>query len=156
MWHEIVNDTIDGITLTVTFCPLCNSSFTFAREVGEEVLDFGTTGYLYQGAMLMYDRQTHSLWAHFGGGALGGAFEGEQLEIISSSIVSWNEFKDTYPEGLVLSRDTSYDREYGQNPYVGYDEADQPPLLFAGEIDGTYAPKERIVAIEVAGQAKAY
>lgn len=156
MWHEIVNDTIDGIPVTVTFCPLCNSSFTFEREVGEDVLDFGTTGSLYQGAMLMYDRQTHSLWAHFGGEALGGSLEGERLEIIPSSIVSWSEFQETYPEGIVLSRETSYDRDYGQNPYVGYDEADEPPFLFSGEIDGTYAPKERIVAVEVAGQAKAY
>jgi hypothetical protein len=156
MWHEIVNDTIDGLPVTVTFCPLCNSSFTFEREAGGHLLDFGTTGYLYQGAMLMYDRQTQSLWAHFGGEALGGPLEGEQLEVIPSSIVSWSEFKDTYPEGLVLSRNTSYDREYGQNPYVGYDKADEPPFLFSGEIDGSFAPKERIVAVEVAGQAKAY
>lgn len=156
MWHEIVNDTIAGVPVTVTFCPLCNSSFTFAREAGEHLLDFGTTGHLYQGAMLMYDRQTQSLWAHFGGEAIGGPLKGEQLKVIPSSIVSWSEFKDTYPEGLVLSRNTSYDREYGQNPYVGYDKADEPPFLFSGEIDGSFAPKERIVAVEVGGQAKAY
>lgn len=156
MWHEIVNDTINGVPVTVTFCPLCNSSFSFKREVKDQLLDFGTTGYLYQGALLMYDRQTKTLWAHFGGEALDGTLEGEELEIIPSSIVSWNEFKDTYPQGQVLSRDTSYDKNYGQNPYVGYDQADKPPFLFSGEIDGSFAPKERIVAVEVAGQAKAY
>lgn len=156
MWHEIVNDTIQDIPVTVTFCPLCNSSFSFKREMNEQILDFGTTGYLHQGSLLMYDRQTHSLWAHFGGEALGGELAGNYLDILPSSIVSWNEFTETFPEGLVLSRETSFDRNYGQNPYVGYDEADEPPFLFSGEIDGTYAPKERIVAIEVKGQAKAY
>ncbi|SER90404.1 DUF3179 domain-containing protein [Salisediminibacterium halotolerans] len=156
MWHEIVNDTINGVPVTVTFCPLCNSSFSFHRELDGEILDFGTTGYLYQGALMMYDRQTESLWAHFGGEALGGPAAGEQLEVIPSSIVSWSEFQETYPDGLVLSRDTSHDRDYGENPYVGYDNADEPPFMFSGEIDGTFAPKERIVAVEIEEQAKAY
>ncbi|WP_280771856.1 DUF3179 domain-containing protein [Salipaludibacillus daqingensis] len=156
MWHEIVNDTINDVPISITFCPLCNSSFSFKRDVGDHLLDFGTTGYLYEGAMLMYDRQTQSLWAHFGGEALGGPLKGERLELVPSSIVAWREFKETYPDGLVLSKDTSFERNYGQNPYVGYDQADEPPFLFSGEIDGSFAPKERIVAVEVADQAKSY
>lgn len=156
IWHEIVNDTINGEPVTVTYCPLCNSSFTFKRQVAEQLLDFGTTGYLYQGALLMYDRQTHSLWAHFGGNSIGGTLEDNQLEILPSSIISWQQFKENYPKGKVLSKKTGYQRAYGRNPYVGYDDVNTPPFLFSGKIDDTLAPKERIVALEHGDAAKAY
>jgi hypothetical protein len=156
MWHEIVNDTINDVPITVTYCPLCNSAFTFKRQVNGQLLDFGTTGYLYNGALLMYDRQTHSLWAHFGGNAIGGPLVEQQLEILPSSIISWQQFKKNYPQGEVLSRETGYKRDYGHNPYVGYDDVDTPPFLFSGKIDDTLAPKERIVALEHDDAAKAY
>jgi hypothetical protein len=156
MWHEIVNDTINGVPVTVTYCPLCNSSFTFKRQLDGQLLDFGTTGYLYNGALLMYDRQTHSLWAHFGGNAIGGTLVDRHIEILPSSIVSWKQFKESYPKGKVLSKETGYQRAYGQNPYVGYDNVNTPPFLFSGKIDDTLAPKERIVAIEHDDTAKAY
>jgi hypothetical protein len=156
MWHEIINDTLNGMPITVTYCPLCNTSFSFLREVDNQLLDFGTTGYLYGGALMMYDRQTHSLWSHFGGEGLAGLLADQQLQVIPSSIISWGQFKEEYPHGKVLSKDTGFKRSYGRNPYVGYDDVNEPPFLFSGTIDNTFAPKERIVAIEHAGVAKAY
>ncbi len=55
-WHEIVNDTVGGVPVSVTFCPLCNASIVFDRRVGAQVLDFGTTGRLRKSDMVMYDR----------------------------------------------------------------------------------------------------
>lgn len=156
MWHEIVNDRFGGIPITVTYCPLCNSSFTFDRRVSDQMLDFGTTGYLYGGALLMYDRQSHTLWAHFGGTGLAGPLANDKLEIIPSSIISWSQFKEEYPDGEVLSKETGFSRNYGQNPYIGYDNVNEPPFLFSGHIDDTLAPKERIVAVEYDGKTKAY
>lgn len=156
MWHEIVNDVIDGVPAAVTYCPLCNSSFTFKREAGGETMTFGTTGYLHGGALMMYDRQTHSLWAHFGGGALSGPMTGTDLTIIPSSIISWEQFAAEAPDGEVLSRDTGYSRDYGANPYAGYDDIDESPFLFSQETDGQYPPMQRLTALEIEGEAAGY
>ena len=56
IWHEIVNDTVGGVPVSVTYCPLCNSSIVFDRRIGNKILDFGTTGKLRNSDMVMYDR----------------------------------------------------------------------------------------------------
>ena len=61
-WHEIVNDELAGTPVTVTYCPLCNSTIVFDRRIDGKVLDFGTTGKLRNSDMVMYDRQTESWW----------------------------------------------------------------------------------------------
>lgn len=60
MWHEIVNDTIGGEPVTVTFCPLCNSSIAFSGKYEGQRLDFGTTGWISNADLVMYDRQTET------------------------------------------------------------------------------------------------
>lgn len=70
MWHEIVNDVVGGKAVAVTYCPLCNSGLVFERVVDAVTLDFGTSGKLYKSDLLMYDRQTHSLWAQMEGRAV--------------------------------------------------------------------------------------
>ncbi|MGI8795456.1 MAG: DUF3179 domain-containing protein [Acidimicrobiia bacterium] len=146
-WHEIVNDTIAGRPVTVSYCPLCNSAIAYDRRLGDRVLDFGTSGMLYQSALVMYDRQTESLWSHFTGEAVIGTLTGEELDLIPMSTVSWSDWLDANPDGLVLSRDTGHRRSYGENPYPGYDDVDDPPFLFEGETDGRLAAKERVVGI---------
>ena len=80
IWHEIVNDSIADRPVSVTYCPLCNSAVAFDRTLGDQVLDFGTSGKLYQSALIMYDRQTESLWSHFTGEAVAGELTGTELE----------------------------------------------------------------------------
>lgn len=155
-WHEIVNDTIADIPVAVTYCPLCNSAIAFDRRVKDRILDFGTSGKLYRSALVMYDRQTQSLWTHFTGGAVAGFLTGTELRALPMSTVSWRDFKATAPaDALVLSRDTGHARDYGRNPYPGYDDVDTSPFLFEGEVDGRLAAKERVVGIESAGEAVA-
>jgi hypothetical protein len=155
IWHEIVNDTIDGVPVAVTYCPLCNSAFVWDRRVDGKVHDFGTSGKVWNSSLVMYDRQTRSLWAHFTGEAIAGQRTGVQLESVPAAIVGWDEFREGHPEALVLSRDTGTRRSYGQNPYPGYDDVDTPPFLFEGEADGRLAAKERVVGIESGGDAVA-
>ncbi len=76
-WHEIVNDTVGGEPVAVTYCPLCNSGVAFHRRVNGEVLDFGTSGMLYADNLVMYDRQTQSLWPQLTGQASVGALWSE-------------------------------------------------------------------------------
>ncbi len=147
-WHEIVNDTVGGIPLAVTYCPLCNSAIAFDRRTDERVLDFGTSGMLYRSALVMYDRQTESLWTHFTGEAVIGFLAGTSVDSHPVAMVAWSDFLDAHPEGLVLSRDTGFDRSYGRNPYPGYDDVNTSPFLFDGEDDGRFPAKTRVVGVE--------
>ena len=148
IWHEIVNDTVAGIPVAVTYCPLCNSAIAYDRRLGDRVLELGTSGRLYQSAMVMYDRQTESLWSHFTGVAIVGFLTGEQLQTFPMATVSWATYRDAHPDGLVLTTDTGEVRRYGENPYPGYDDVNNPPFLFDGEADDTFAAKERVIGFE--------
>ena len=154
-WHEIVNDTVDGVPVAVTYCPLCNTAIAYDRRLGDRVLDFGTSGMLYNSALVMYDRQTESLWSHFTAQAIVGHLAGQELDVYPVAIVAWADWRDAHPDGLVLSRDTGHDRDYGRNPYPGYDDIDSPAFLFEGEVDGRLAAKERVIGIERDGDAVA-
>ncbi|MGH2921782.1 MAG: DUF3179 domain-containing protein [Gaiellaceae bacterium] len=149
IWHEIVNDTIAGAPVAVTFCPLCNTALVFDRRVGGDVLDFGTTGKLRHSDLVMYDRQTESWWQQFGGKALVGKYAGTRLDRLPARIVAWREFAMQHRKAPVLSRATGHDRPYGSNPYEGYDDVDSSPLFpVANEDDERLPPKERVVFIE--------
>jgi len=147
IWHEIVNDTVGDTPVSVTYCPLCNTAVAVDRRVGDRVLSFGTSGSLYQSALVMYDRQTESLWSHFTGQAIAGVLTGAELDSYPVATVAWSDWRDAHPDGLVLSRDTGHDRDYGRNPYPGYDDIDNPPFLFEGEVDARLAAKTRIVGV---------
>lgn len=153
-WHELVNDTIGGEPITVSYCPLCNSAIAYDRRVGERILDFGTSGSLTQSSMVMYDRQTETLWTHFDGTAVAGELAGAELRFLSSAVVSWADFRDRFPDGLVLSRDTGFDREYGLNPYPGYeDDADPIQRFITDAVDPRLPAKERVIGLEADGEA---
>jgi Protein of unknown function (DUF3179) len=147
VWHEIVNDTLNGRPIAVTYCPLCNSSLVFDRRVAGRVLTFGTTGNLRRSDLVMWDRQTESWWQQLSAEAVVGELTGTRLEVLPSQTLSWVDFKRIHPDGDVLSRDTGVERDYGANPYAGYDQADSEPFLFDGETDDRLPPKERVVAI---------
>lgn len=146
-WHEIVNDTVAGVPVAVTYCPLCNTAIAFDRRLGARVLSFGTSGMLFKSALVMYDRQTESLWSHFTSEALAGILTGQRLVTFPVAVVSWADWREAHPKGLVLSRDTGAERGYGRNPYPGYDDVDSPPFLFDGAVDDRLAAKERILGI---------
>jgi Protein of unknown function (DUF3179) len=147
VWHEIVNDTLGRRPIAVTYCPLCNSSLVFERRVGGRTLTFGTTGNLRRSDLVMWDRQTESWWQQLTAEAVVGRLTGTHLEVLPSQTLSWADFKRVHPDGDVLSRDTGVQREYGSNPYAGYDQPDSEPFLFDGEADDRLPPKERVLAI---------
>ena len=156
IWHEIVNDTVGGLPLAVTFCPLCNTGIAFEREVNGRVLDFGTTGRLRYSNLIMYDRQTETWWQQGTGEAIVGEMLGIQLAFYPVSIIAWSDFAVSFPEGKVLSKETGYNRQYGNNPYFGYDDINNSPFLFQGETPNKLAAMERILALEINGDVVAY
>jgi hypothetical protein len=95
----------------------------------------------------MYDRQTESLWPQALGKAVVGDHTGTELEILPAQLVSFGDFLEMHPDGLVLTRDTGVERRYGSNPYTGYDRPDSAPYLFEGELDDRLLPKARVVGL---------
>ncbi len=156
MWHEIVNDELAGIPVSVTFCPLCNASIVFDRRLNGTVYDFGTTGRLRKSDMVMYDRQTESWWQQFLGQAIVGELTGAELNVIPSRILSWGDFKTAWPDGKVLSKDTGYLRRYGINPYQGYDDINQNPFLLGESPDPRLKPMDRVAVLKLNNGYRAY
>jgi len=156
IWHEIANDTLGGKPVLVTFCPLCNTALVFEREFDGVVHDFGTTGNLRFSDLVMYDRQTESWWQQATGDAIVGKLTGKRLTFLPAQIVSLADFEAAHRDGDVLSRETGFSRDYGRNPYVGYDEANDNPFLFEGVVDGRLAPKERVVTVGSGSEAVAF
>ena len=131
-WHEIVNDTVGGIPVAVTFCPLCNSGITFDRRTEHGVLSFGVSGKLRFSDMIMYDRQTESWWQQAIGEAVVGTLTGTELDTLPTWMESWQSYIDRNPDGLVMQT-PDFPRDYGRNPYVQYDSSFRP-FLYSGEM----------------------
>jgi Protein of unknown function (DUF3179) len=149
IWHEIANDTVGSAPVIVTYCPLCNAALVFERAVDGRVLDFGTTGKLRHSDLVMYDRQTESWWQQFTGEAIVGTMTGRRLRLIPSRLESFERFRQRFPQGQVLVPSDPNARNYGRNPYVGYDATGQKPFLYDGSPPDGIEPMERVVAVEI-------
>jgi hypothetical protein len=146
LWHEIVNDTVGGVPVAVTYCPLCNASIVFDRRVDGRVLDFGVSGLLRHSDMIMYDRQTESWWQQFTGEAIAGALTGTRLQALPARVESLAHFVRRFPAGRLLAIDPASRRPYGRNPYVGYD-TEYWPFLFKGDYSGPPPALSRVVSV---------
>jgi len=120
----------------------------FERAVDGRVLDFGTTGKLRNSDLVMYDRQTESWWQQFTGEAIVGAMTGRHLRLIPSRLESFDRFRQRFPQGKVLIPNNPNARNYGRNPYVGYDATGRRPFLYDGSLPDGIEPMERVVAVE--------
>jgi hypothetical protein len=153
-WHEIVNDEFGDTPVVVTYCPLCNTGIAFERPVIDgELLDFGTSGKLFNSNLVMYDRQTESYWAQATGQAIRGPLVPEELDFVPARLLSWGDWVDAHPDGDVLSIETGFDRNYGTNPYGGYDSGS--PFLYAGEVDPRLPATAHVLGIAEGAEALA-
>lgn len=154
-YHEIVNDVLGGQPLVVTYCPLCGSGMAFAAEVGKRSLNFGVSGLLYNSDVLLYDRQTESLWSQLKRQAVSGSMRGEMLEALPVTHTTWRDWLERHPRSDVLSNDTGYARNYNVNPYPGYSKTGRIYFPVAEE-DSRYPRKTIVSGLEVDGHFKAY
>jgi hypothetical protein len=104
----------------------------------------------------MWDRQTQSWWQQFNGEAIVGDLTGTRLKSLPTAIISWSDFKSHYPQGKVLSLETGFERAYGSNPYVGYDDINQSPFLYDGPLDNRLPPMARVLGVALENEARAY
>jgi hypothetical protein len=153
-WHEIANDSLDSVPVAVTYCPLCNAAVAYDRRIRGGEVRLGVSGLLRYSDLVMFDRQTESLWQQLTGEAIAGEMTGLRLEPVPSLLISWADFKAAFPQGDVMSRETGYERDYGANPYPAYDSSPRP-FLFTGEPDARLPALQRVLAIEAGGTAAA-
>ncbi len=127
-FHEIVNDVVGKQPVVITYCPLCGTAMAFDRRFGEKTLSFGVSGLLYQSDVLMYDRQTESLWSQLAMQSVSGEKVGAKLKWLPGELMTWKAWREKYPDSSVLTTETGYRRDYRSPPYQGYEQ--RPETIF--------------------------
>jgi hypothetical protein len=154
-WHELVNDSLGGLPILVSFCPLCGTGLVFDRRVADTTRNFGVSGLLYRSDLLMYDRESESLWSQISAVAVTGRLHGQRLSMLRAQMSRWGVWRRAHPATTILSRATGHARDYDRSPYADY--ADSRRLFFPAPIDPRYHPKMPTLGLRVAGgPARAY
>jgi len=155
VWHEIVNDKVGDVPISVTYCPLCYTNQVFERIINGNEVEFGTSGKLYNSNLLMYDRWTESYWSQGLGMAVTGELTGMQLKKIPFDVITWGDWKKLHPDTLVLTTDTGHLRSYATDPYGDY--YIDPRIIFPiDNHDDRMHPKEIILGFHEDGIYKAF
>jgi hypothetical protein len=154
-WHELVNDTLGGEPILVSYCPLCGSALVFERRVEGKSCTFGVSGLLYRSDLLLYDRVTETLWSQIMAQAVAGPRNGTRLRVLRSEMMRFGAWRAKHPDSTVLTPDTGHRRPYGRSPYDGYQ--DSKDVYFPAPIDERYHPKMPTLGLRVpGGSARAY
>ncbi len=153
--HEIVNDRFAEDAIVVTYCPLCFSGMAFLAKTTKIRLTFGVSGLLYNSDVLMYDRETGSLWSQLRSQAITGPLQGMRIPAVPAAHTTWRDWRRKHPDTLVLSTDTGYRRNYRSNPYRDYQRSRS--LMFpVANRSREYPNKELVLGIDIDGVVKAY
>ncbi len=155
-WHEIVNDSVGNTAVAITYCPLCGSGVAFSRQLQGKVLDFGVSGLLYNNDVLLYDRQTESLWSQILGQAISGPAMGSHLQRLPLEHTRWKDWRLRHPETQVLSRKTGYRRDYNRDPYADYRRSRRIIFPLSNRTSNRLHPKEEVLTVTINGQHKAW
>lgn len=154
--HEMVNDQIGDTPILASYCPLCNSAIVFDRRVNGETLTFGVSGMLRLSDMVMYDRQTDTLWQQFTGDAIVGEYVGTRLTVVSSQVTDFGAVRQRFPEAQVLNQNTGYYRPYGSTPYPGYEGNGRTVFPVNYRKQGGINALDRVVGVTISGQTVAH
>lgn len=154
VWHEIVNDTVAGEPLAVTYCPLTGTTIGFTGVTGGPALTFGTTGNLVNSNLLMYDRETGSEWPQLLGVAIRGPHRGRRLGSVPLVWTTWKAWRARHPHTLVLSTDTGYLRSYGRDPYGSYQTrggyyVEDDPFFPVLATDNRFPAKDVVIGVRI-------
>jgi hypothetical protein len=125
-WHEVVNDVVGGEPIAVTYSPLCDSVAVFSRVIGDEVVDLGVSGYLYNSNTLLYDRRREPaaspLWTQLDGEILveSEAVSTTALPLRVGALATWSEWRERFPDTRVMKPEPDLKRLYKRDPYHSY------------------------------------
>lgn len=154
-YHEIVNDVIGGTPIVISFCPLCGSGMAFLATHDGQRLVFGVSGLLYNNDVLLYDRQSQSLWSQIMSEAISGPLLGTRLTALAVSNTTWRDWRERHPDSQVLSADTGFRRDYDVDLYPGYARSGRVFFSLSAR-NRLYRSKEMVLGLEVEGKFKAY
>lgn len=154
VWHQLVNDEVGGEPILITFCRLCGTGIVYNRMVGEHTLTFGMAGLLYRSDILLYDKETHTLWSRYLDEAVTGPSQGQPMVALPFQMMSVAEWKEAYPQSAILTRDTGFDINYARTPSGDISTGDNVYAFLATRV--RYHPEMPVLGIKRAGFAKAY
>lgn len=154
-YHEIVNDKFSDEAVVVSFCPLCGTGMAFSAKVGGRIHRFGVSGLLYNSDVLLYDRETESLWSQIMRKAISGEMKGTTLDQLVLTHTTWRDWRERHPDTRVLSIETGHARDYSRSPYAGYEST--PRVFFPVSYKNRkYHPKELVMGVTIGERAKVY
>ncbi len=154
-WHEIVNDFFGDAPVAITFCPLCGSGISYEATIDGTRTEFGVSGLLFNSDVLLYDRNTDSLWSQIMSKGVSGKMKGTELITIPTQHTTLGVWKKAHPDTLVLDTKTGFSRDYTRSPYSGYAESDSTFFPVANS-DERLSKKEWVIGVEQHGAFKAY
>ena len=159
-WHEMLNDSVGGVPVSLAYCTLCGSGILYNTQPASDQppIIFGSSGFLYRSNKLMYDQKTHSLWNQFSGKPVVGPLTNRniELEVLPLVTTTWGEWLGQHPDTKVLSLDTGYTRDYTPGvAYGAYFFSEE--LMFPAYIgDKTLQQKEQVFGLRISGSQKAW
>jgi hypothetical protein len=157
-WHEMANDTVGGVDVSLAYCTLCGSAILYDQKIGGWQSDFGTSGFLYRSNKLMYDRKTRSLWSTFEGVPVTGKLVGSGLQLNRLPIVTttWKAWREAHPSTTVLSLETGHKRDYSEGAaYRDYFSSHK--LMFPVPFDDQRLKnKQEVLTLLLGGEAAAF
>lgn len=153
--HEIVNDTIGGVPVAITWCPLCGSAVGIHREIAGEVTEFGVSGLLYNSDLVFYDRSSETLWDQIEAKGIVGARTGQTLELVPVTMTTWARWRAAHPDTRVLSLDTGFEIDYSTDPYARYRGSDGIMFPVSSKDDRIH-PKTVVYGFDIDGRTIAY
>ncbi len=153
--HEIVNDTVGGKEVVLSFCNLCNSAIAFdvtgfAARRGFEVVSE------YRGNMILQDLDTHTIWQQFTGESLTGRRHPSKLPLLPSHTMPWSEVRSRFP-GVRLAKTTAKDRLPFDIWFLPWSRIQRSGyLLGLRQHDTRLKARTRVIGIERIGGHLAY
>jgi hypothetical protein len=154
-YHEIVNDGPAAAPFTMSYCPLTGSAMARFGKASAADPSFGVSGLLYNSNLLLYDRETESLWSQMLQLAVNGPRIREVTEVIQVIETKFETLQAMYPDASVMTRATGHSRPYDEYPYGDY--LDEPGLLFqVSRGDNRMQAKQRVIGIFEGDSAKVY
>ncbi len=124
----------------------------YARDVQGRRLTFGVSGKLVRNSLIMFDRETGSLWSHLTGEAISGPLNGQRLTIVPSIQTTWGLWLRDHKAAQILAvGDGTL-----SDPYDLYYQADDAGLEGRKHQDDRLPAKERVIGVRLGGEVKAY
>ncbi len=154
-WHGVVNDTLGGVDLAVTFCPLCQGAAVYQRPTSGDTMRLETAGKVWNGNTVLADVGTGSLWVQASGEAVDGTLAGMRLEPYPFRVVPWRRWKAAYPDGQVLRRPSAAARDYTLDPALAWTHGPALPFPVA-RTDVRLAMKTPVVGVQAGVARRAY